>query len=825
MVKKLLAIILMLICIAIPLASCGDTDVEETNETVQTEEVKINPVDPDAPPIPTNIDISGEFRILNSGNMERNDFAEIEEWSSVVNEAIFRRNATVKDLYGIEIVVDDVTKLYSSNGSGTAFQKLYTDYMSGQSTYDAAMVGTGDVGTLAYNGVLWDLSSLPYIDLTKEYWDQKANQDLRLGGKMFYSTGDISIIDNVYTHCMLFNKDLVAEYNMENPYDLVRNDQWTLEKFSQLVKQVGEDLDSNGIYDANDMYGLLNFNDTMHTILVSAGEKMGSVNENGELELTLYNERVLDLYSAFDDLVFDQKHVYNYQYDNVTGKASPSDSWDTNRDLIFNENRAVFYFHMFTSVPRYRDSELEFGILPYPKMNEYQEEYGHSISSFRATFVCIPLLADPVRSGAVVELLAHYGKEYLTPAYYEQTLVGRYTRDAESAEMLDIIFDTRVYDVGNFYAIGDFSTVFSNRYITRSPLTSLYETNRPVAEAKVKMINDSFKAISDVVVYSADRKTEEENEKPVDTSPYTNATVVYLASSGKGNGSTAESAIGTMKGALDALDLSKDCTVVICGKYVLGETFQYTDFFDGSVTVTSIYDGVDYREQGAEIIASGVNFVCSGEYIFRDLDFHFMDKYFRILASHYPITMDTGLNFKIGNSGMNGKKFGESVCILGGHYQGTPVLAGGEKPVDPMGGGVIDITINSGSHYCIGVFSHSLENSIYPGNNVINIGGDAQVPTLWILPENAYFEVGDVEVNVTDNAAVDNIYGASKFGTVNKVTINWLGGTINNFEKSRDKKNPDYEAANGTHLVYSEAVAGHPNLEILTERFDSVTQK
>ena len=35
------------------------------------------------------------------------------------------------------------------------------------------------------------------------------------------------------------------------------------------------------------------------------------------------------------------------------------------------------------------------------------------------------------------------------PAYYEVALKGKYSRDAESAEMLDLIFESRVIDIGD----------------------------------------------------------------------------------------------------------------------------------------------------------------------------------------------------------------------------------------------------------------------------------------------------------------------------------------------------------------------------------------
>jgi hypothetical protein len=40
---------------------------------------------------------------------------------------------------------------------------------------------------------------------------------------------------------------------------------------------------------------------------------------------------------------------------------------------------------------------------------------------------------------------------YVTPAYYDVALSGKFTRDEESAEMLEIIRRHRVYDFGMTY--------------------------------------------------------------------------------------------------------------------------------------------------------------------------------------------------------------------------------------------------------------------------------------------------------------------------------------------------------------------------------------
>lgn len=489
--KRTIALLLACAMLCPLFAACGKDSPDTTSDstTASTEATR----DPNAPDFDADSigDISGDFNILVSGNYARNDFAAENGEGTAVQNAVYRRNEYMREKFNVNITNEDLIKFNSATGSGVGFTKLYTDYISGDKTYDAAMVGTYDVATLAYSGYIHDLNAIENLNLSKSYWDQKANEDLSIGGKMFYTTGDITIIDNMVTNAILFNKDMIKNYGLDNPYTLVEDNEWTLEKFGSLVKAVGEDKDQNGIYDSNDTYGLLTWNDAMLSILGASGEKICSIN-NDKLELTFYNERVVSLYDMWEDIVFDQAHSYNYQYNNVEGKATPTSSWDEARIRMFDSEQALFYTTLLTTVDKHRNSETDFGILPFPKYDSNQKDYGHAVSAFHCAFVCVPMLAASPRVGAILEELAYQGKKLLTPAYYDQTLIGQYTRDEESAAMLDLIFATRVYDVGIYYTIGDYKTALGRLYVTRSALSSLYDANLGQAEKKIDQINQVF---------------------------------------------------------------------------------------------------------------------------------------------------------------------------------------------------------------------------------------------------------------------------------------------------------------------------------------------
>lgn len=481
--KRVLAFLLAALTL-LSLVACGDDEVQ-SGTTPDATVVETNDENtPDLPSADQLGDLSGDFHILVSGNWAWNDFEADETDTTVVETAIYRRNQYIKQKYDVDITTRDIVKSYSSMGGGDGFKALYNDYMAGQSTYDAAMVGTYDVATLAYNGLIWDLNSVPYINLEKDYWDQKANEDLSMTGAIYYTTGDISVADNRATYVLFFSKSMVEEYDLESPYDLVNDNKWTFEKFSSMVKSVGADENQDGAFDERDSYGLITPTDTHIAILSAAQERIATINDKGEIELTFYSERVDNLYSQYLDLI-KSSNVLNYQ--NVDAVTADD------RVSMFNSNQVLFYSHTMFYMDNLRDIENDFGIIPYPKFDNTQEDYGNLVSAWHSQFVCIPVTASNVkRSGVILEELAYKGKELLTPAYYDKTLNGQYVRDADSSEMLDIIFDNLVYDVGIYYNIGTYKDQLTSIYKTGDSLSHIYETNRTPAENNVKSLNQQF---------------------------------------------------------------------------------------------------------------------------------------------------------------------------------------------------------------------------------------------------------------------------------------------------------------------------------------------
>jgi hypothetical protein len=105
--------------------------------------------------------------------------------------------------------------------------------------------------------------------------------------------------------------------------------------------------------------------------------------------------------------------------------------------------------------------EADFAILPFPKYDEAQKNYGAIVASAWATYTVIPITCtDTEKTANILEAMGYYAQKYITPAYYDVTVTNKLVRDDETTEMLDIILKNRVLDLAYLYNWGDLNGMF-----------------------------------------------------------------------------------------------------------------------------------------------------------------------------------------------------------------------------------------------------------------------------------------------------------------------------------------------------------------------------
>ena len=309
---------------------------------------------------------------------------------------------------------------------------------------------------MAVEGYLVDLNTVSSLKLTENWWDQDLNRDLSIANKLFFCTGDISIMDNYGTWCVMFNKDIAEEYDMEDLYTHVKNGTWTLDLMYDMAKDVTRDVDGNGSMDYTDQWGFLTESYNEYGLWAAGGQAITGKDANDIPILTAYSDKSVEIIQKVTD--FTQDNAATLIADKVTSGTLTGCAF-TNEH--FGGGNALFIYGGMWLITKFRAYDVNFGVVPAPKYDTTQDRYYNTYSYANCTAYSIPTTAADIdRTGVIMEAMAEVSKYTLTPAYYDVALKGKYIRDEESAEMLDIILAQRAYDLGMIFNWGNmFSTI------------------------------------------------------------------------------------------------------------------------------------------------------------------------------------------------------------------------------------------------------------------------------------------------------------------------------------------------------------------------------
>ena len=86
------------------------------------------------------------------------------------------------------------------------------------------------------------------------------------------------------------------------------------------------------------------------------------------------------------------------------------------------------------------------------------------------------------KTGLILEALVYESRYTLLPAYYDINLKSKMARDEESSAMIDIILDSRLYDLGELYGWGDMAVFLEGLSQGDGTLTTFWERNAERAE-------------------------------------------------------------------------------------------------------------------------------------------------------------------------------------------------------------------------------------------------------------------------------------------------------------------------------------------------------
>ncbi|MBQ8577137.1 MAG: hypothetical protein IJ449_04110 [Clostridia bacterium] len=374
-----------------------------------------------------------EFRIRTIENANVHSYIDVsEESGDTYDDSLYKRNRKIEERFDIDIV-----EIIAEDKSAP----VRTLIQAGDDAFELGTLRCDDAMFFYADGLTHSISEIPNIDLTKLYWAQKLNESLTLGGNQYVAIGDYDINVLDLTYALVFNKQMVADFDLDNPYQLVNDGKWTMDAMLSMMTDVVSDINGDGVMDISDRWGYLSHSkQVIPNFWISAGEMSILKDENDIPYINMTNERFVDVWNKCFDITWDAETWFS--------KFNADADVPTDNINIFSEGRSMFMDVSFFHIGSLRNMETDFGILPYPKYDEAQSDYYSRVSYYWANI--IPVTNSNLEmTGAILEALNCESANYVVPAYYDITLKTKTSRDEESAAMLDLIFENRVVDLGD----------------------------------------------------------------------------------------------------------------------------------------------------------------------------------------------------------------------------------------------------------------------------------------------------------------------------------------------------------------------------------------
>ena len=485
--KKLLALIMSLLMVLFVLSACADN--KDTDPEVSTSEQSETQPSTEGPrvdaggylldDVPDGLNFNETVTILYWSDVEMPEFFVEEMMGDNVDDAIYNRNLDTETRLGIKL--EWVGEKGNYDNRANFVNKAQNSVNSG-GEYDIFAGYSMTGATLAVNGLAQDLNTLDYLDFSKPWWPESLIGQATMNGKLYFASGDISTNMLHMMYAVFFNKQMLTDFDLENPYELVQNGKWTYTKMFEMATDIYMSSGSP-TPTIDDRYGFATSAIHFDAFFTGAGFTTIEKDANGRLMISpLFNtERTVKLLEDICDFMWNSGDAYY----GATGD-------------IFRRGNTLFTLdRSYMALLRKDEITFDYGILPVPKFEEAQEKYVTCLG-FPYTMYSISIASKiPTATAATLEVLCSEAYRKTTPMLFENTMKYRYTSDNESAQMYDIIRESVSIDIGRIFSMElqeqswrIFRTACQNN--AASSWSSSYKSGAKIIDAALRKINDSL---------------------------------------------------------------------------------------------------------------------------------------------------------------------------------------------------------------------------------------------------------------------------------------------------------------------------------------------
>ena len=417
--------------------SCGNT-TEETKQNPGTaaEQTTADETEPETiieetePEIvgPDKVDLGGySFRMLSSTWYDNYKYLYREELiGEPVNDALYNANLALMNDYNCTLTPIVMNDADAVKNAIAASVRASLDEYDMQLNYD------NKTAENAIAGYHLNIRDSEVFNFDAPWWTKTA--DAFTIGDALYFTANYATYSPVYFGFVLcYNKTLAEDLHIEIPYDKIFAGDWYLDDLIALTVDTNKDLDGNGnIVVGNDQVGFLLSHGGAVNFQVSMGLSMLTKDEEGYLAFNPNLERLSTLLEKYEKLM--ENGVL------VEGNSDTT--------VHFAKGNTLFALPQVLDIPaQMGSSEVVFGTLPMPKLDELQDEY---ISGAFDIYWAIPKTAYQNLNtvATVMEAMGYNCVKDVLPKAYETALMVRFSDSPEDAKTYEIIRDSICVDIG-----------------------------------------------------------------------------------------------------------------------------------------------------------------------------------------------------------------------------------------------------------------------------------------------------------------------------------------------------------------------------------------
>jgi len=445
--KKLLTLLLAASMPISILASCSNSDdasqSDETTTAAETTAAETTTAELTSG-LPEELDFDGfEVRVVHYNN----PMFMAEDGADVVEDAIVRWQQEVCEKLNI---VFSPTALEN----GTILESSYKNaILAGSDDYNFILGEMFRVSKYVTENYFHNLLDLEYVNFDAPWWADNWMSESAVGDdKLFMAIGDISLSTLKYQSCIYYNQQVYENYfgDPKGLYNVVDEGSWTFEEFRKTASQVYADINGDSEKTVDDqLAALVHIGNVAEHLCYDSGFRSTARDADGKPYLTIDSEKNVKIIERLYDLYFNNKGIF------VVDMLEARNANYVIAPTKLANDELLFFLGWFHSSELLREMEGAYGIIPFPKYDETQENY-ISLVHDEANVVSIPITVseeDADIISAIMEEMAFLGWRDVTPTFYEVALKVKYMRDSDDVVMkiVDMIHDGVTTDFAYIY--------------------------------------------------------------------------------------------------------------------------------------------------------------------------------------------------------------------------------------------------------------------------------------------------------------------------------------------------------------------------------------